>query len=158
MKKGHNIIWVALISLLIITAQANIKQTKPQQTFIQKEETQMTKVKIDWNMFFGAIRLTETGGHPKPTEAVGDNGKSIGPYQISKAYWIDSQVAGKWEDCKQYEYSRLVMMRYWQRYCLAASNKKDWKTMARIHNGGPHGNTKASTLKYWEKVQTYLKN
>ena len=137
--------FIYILSTAKSTTEYNSDQTK---------ETQMTKV--DWNMFFEAIRLVETGGQADPTESVGDNGKSIGPYQIGKLYWIDSQVDGKWEDCKQYEYSRLVMMRYWQRYCLAETNKKDWETMARIHNGGPRGHKKQATIKYWQKVKKHL--
>jgi hypothetical protein len=35
---------------------------------------------------FAAIRTVETSGVEAPNEAIGDDGKSIGPYQISYAY------------------------------------------------------------------------
>lgn len=33
---------------------------------------------------FDAIRKTETGGESNPSNAIGDNGRSLGPYQIMK--------------------------------------------------------------------------
>ena len=49
---------------------------------------------------FGAIRTVETSGHVNPQTAVGDRGRSIGPYQITRAYWEDSKVGGRWTWCR----------------------------------------------------------
>jgi hypothetical protein len=51
--------------------------------------------------FFDAIRRVETGGMPDNGRyAVGDNGKSIGPYQIQRAYWQDARMKdGRYGDC-----------------------------------------------------------
>ncbi len=46
--------------------------------------------------FFKAIRFVETGAMVQPQDAVGDGGRSIGPYQISRAYWADSGLSGDW--------------------------------------------------------------
>lgn len=62
----------------------------------------------------------------------GDNGRSIGPFQISRDYWIDSRVPGTWEQCRDYAYARKVVLAYWKRY-----RGRDSLDRARLHNGGP---------------------
>ncbi|MEL0099922.1 MAG: hypothetical protein VW907_10230, partial [Opitutae bacterium] len=44
-----------------------------------------------------AIHQVETGGRLGAIK--GDNGRALGPLQIHRAYWIDSGVEGKYEDC-----------------------------------------------------------
>lgn len=103
-----------------------------------------------------AIRQVETGGHRNPSEAVGDGGKAIGPYQIHREYWIDSRVSGKYEDCKDEKYARKVVLAYWQRYCPIAVQNGDAQIMSRIHNGGPRGHKNKATIGYWNKVKRVL--
>ena len=104
-----------------------------------------------------AIRVVETGGEPNAgRDATGDGGRSIGPYQIQRAYWIDSGVAGRWEDCRDAEYARRVVKAYWQRYCPRALAEADLEVLARVHNGGLSGHRKTSTLGYWRKVELEL--
>jgi len=108
---------------------------------------------------FKAIRKAETGGQPNEgVGAIGDGGRSIGPYQISFAYWQDAGMPyGSWTDClTNKEYSEEVMRRYWKKYCPAAFNNGDWETLSRIHNGGPKGHKKKATLPYWQKVKGYM--
>ncbi len=98
---------------------------------------------------FEAIRLVETGGHEDPTNALGDDGKSLGPYQISKAYWLDAiqhcpEIGGRYEDVKIGRYAERIMMAYWDRY----APDETWETLARIHNGGPRGHERSSTDRY----------
>jgi hypothetical protein len=107
---------------------------------------------------FDALRQVETGGHPDPTNAVGDGGKSHGPYQISLLYWLDavehdSNLGGSYADVRDESYARRVMAAYWDRY--APDN--DFETLARIHNGGPNGHKNLeATQQYWEKVHATL--
>ncbi|MFA5234744.1 MAG: hypothetical protein WC390_10125 [Sulfurimonas sp.] len=115
-----------------------------------------------------AILLVECGGNLNPPD--GDGGKSIGPYQIKRAYWIDSKTPGKWQDCKAQNstekeklraknYSEQVILNYWKRYgskFLDSMSIKDCEKLARIHNGGPVGYKKQSTIKYWSKVKRHL--
>jgi hypothetical protein len=35
-------------------------------------------------------------------------------------------------------------------------NKKDFETLARIHNGGPRGHKNPATVGYWNKVRKNL--
>lgn len=111
----------------------------------------------DLDRVIDAIRVVETGGEKNPSEAVGDAGKSIGPFQISRAYWRDAveydpDIGGTYADCKDEAYARRIIRAYLCRYV------KTWddETVARTHNGGPAGAKKKSTVKYWRKVQKHL--
>ena len=115
----------------------------------------------DYNLdrVLDAIRIVETGGEKDPANAVGDNGRSIGPFQISRAYWRDAveydpSIGGTYADCKDERYARRVVIAYLYRYC----KRWDDQTVARIHNGGPKGHTKAATIKYWNKVKKQLRS
>ena len=96
--------------------------------------------------------------------AVGDNGNAIGAYQIWYDYWYDAvtfknnddlKLSDGYESCYDKDYSEKVVLAYWERY---ATIKRIGRTptdedRARIHNGGPNGYKKNSTLKYWRKIQ-----
>ncbi len=101
-----------------------------------------------------AIMMVESGGNPN---AVGDQGRSIGPYQIQRAYWQDSGVAGNYRMCRNKTYARRVVLAYWKRHCPRALASRDFKTLARIHNGGPSGHRNSATIRYWNKVQMHMK-
>lgn len=105
---------------------------------------------------FDAIRSVETGGHSNPSAAVGDRGRSIGPYQIQRPYWIDSGVPGRYEQVRSQAYAERVMLGYWKRHCPAALARGDYEAMARTHNGGRTGPRKPATLKYWKSVSRAL--
>lgn len=103
-----------------------------------------------------AIREVESGG--RTGEIIGDEGRSLGPYQIQRPYWQDSGVPGRYGDVRSIPYAEKVMLAYWQRYCPDALARGDYATLARIHNGGPRGHRNPATLRYWRKVSTALKS
>ena len=103
-----------------------------------------------------AIQAVETSGIRAPSQAVGDDGRSIGPYQISKAYWMDSRIKGAWKHCRGQAYSETVMLAYWKRHCPVALRQRNFEVLARIHNGGPRGQSKQATILYWQKVRRAL--
>ncbi len=103
-----------------------------------------------------AIREVETGGHPAPSRAVGDGGRSLGPYQITREYWRDSGVPGRYEWVRDRAYAERVMLAYWRRHCPDALRRLDLQTLARVHNGGPTGPSKRTTLPYWIRVRREL--
>ncbi len=101
-----------------------------------------------------AIGQVESGEDYK---AVGDGGKSLGWYQISRAYWQDACEYGEidWDYdifVRSKFHSEDVMVLYWQRYGATTDEER-----ARIHNGGPRGMSKKATIKYWNKVQEAMK-
>lgn len=112
----------------------------------------------DTDRILDAIRQTETGGEADPANAVGDGGKAIGPFQIHKAYWQDAvehdpSIGGVYSDCKDEAYARRIVLAYLSRYCKVWTDEN----VARIHNGGPSGGKRQSTVKYWRKVEKNLR-
>ena len=110
----------------------------------------------DLRPLFDAIRQVETGGDPHPANAIGDHGVSLGPYQIKKQYWRDSGVPGGYERVRERSYAERVMIAYWQRFCPFALGQGDWRTLARVHNGGPNGPWDPRTITYWQRVKRLL--
>jgi hypothetical protein len=111
----------------------------------------------DLSRILAAIRQVETGGRADPTNAVGDDGRSLGPYQITRDYWRDSGVPGRYEWVRNKRYAERVIRAYWQRHCPAALARGDWRTLARVHNGGPDGVRKWRTIGYCHRVRRQLR-
>ena len=105
--------------------------------------------------FFRALHQVETGGRLGAIK--GDNGAALGPLQIHRAYWRDSGVAGRYEDCAGLAYSQRVVAAYLKRHAPRAWAKGDCFTLARIHNGGLHGDRKTATIHYANKVISKIK-
>lgn len=107
--------------------------------------------------FFRALHIVETSGKLGPT--IGDQGRSLGPLQISRAYHKDSRVGNDsdYARCADLEYSKKVVTAYLQRYAPQAWAAGDVETLARIHNGGPKGATKPATKSYATKVKAFSK-
>lgn len=108
---------------------------------------------VQLRVLFDAIRTVETGGEERPEQAVGDGGRSLGPYQISRKYLADSGVSGDWRRCRDVRFSETVMLAYWKRHCPEALRTRNFEILARIHNGGPTGHNKAATAPYWKLVR-----
>jgi hypothetical protein len=100
--------------------------------------------------FWAALHQVETSGRLGAIE--GDGGRSLGPLQISRAYFADSRVAGSYEQVVDLGFARRVVSAYLQRYAPKAWAAGDVETLARIHNGGPAGARKAATVSYGAKV------
>lgn len=105
--------------------------------------------------FFRALHVVETGG--KRGAVLGDNGKALGPLQIHRGYHADARIAGNYSRCADLDYSKRVVSAYLQRYAPQAWATGDVTTLARIHNGGPSGASKAATLNYAEKVRRAMR-
>ena len=102
-----------------------------------------------------AIEQVESGGR---VNAVGDNGKAIGPFQIHRVYWQDAvehdpSIGGSYSDCRDPQYARRIVRAYMDRYAPRGASDE---VLARIHNGGPKGHRKDATIKYWVKVRKRL--
>ena len=105
---------------------------------------------------FHIIRQVETGGHPDPANAIGDQGRSLGPYQISRAYFQDavdhdpSLYGLEYECVRDQRMSEIIMLAYFERWIPTPWTME---SLARTHNGGPKGRFKESTLPYWKKCK-----
>ena len=112
----------------------------------------------DTRSILDAIRTVETGGEADPDRAIGDKGKALGAYQIHRVYWLDATEkdpalrALGYESVTDRAIAERVVIAYLTRYA------PDWKleTVARIHNGGPKGHRKESTLDYARKVRAAM--
>ena len=97
-----------------------------------------------------AMRRVESGGNDR---AVGDSGRSHGPYQIQRGYWNEACRYGgaRWpyDRCVwDRQRSEQVIRWYWQKYGATTDQER-----ARIHNGGPAGGHEPATAVYWTKVR-----
>lgn len=106
-----------------------------------------------------AIRMVECGGLEVAPD--GDGGAAIGPYQIHRCYWLDAvqfapELGGCYEDCRDRAYAERVVDAYMTRYARDAWQSGRAETIARIHNGGPRGDTRQATFGYWQRVQRHL--
>lgn len=110
-----------------------------------------------------AISKVESNDDDK---AVGDNGKSIGRYQISKAYWKDAcehdptlgkkhNGNNKWEDCHIDNYATQIVLAYFDRYAAKHVKDKNWEMLARLHNGGPSVLKEKPPKKIWDNTTIY---
>lgn len=118
-----------------------------------------------------AIMAVETGGHPEPLEASGDDGASIGCMQIQKAVVDDvNRVCGlnySYEDRTKLGASMRICrhyLEYWGGLYEKKTGKKATnEILARIWNGGPNawkktGKAKANLDYYWSKIKRELNN
>ena len=101
------------------------------------------------------------------SDAVGDNGKAIGAYQIWYDYWYDAvtfsddddlKLSDGYESCYDKDYSEKLMLVYWERFATMKrlGRVPTDEDRARIHNGGPNGYKKEATITYWSKVRKEL--
>ena len=124
--------------------------TAASSAFAQVPESDMVRL-------LAAIKQVESGGD---ANAVGDNGKALGVYQIWESYWSDAieyvpSIGGRYQDCKDPKYAEFVVRAYLARYA-PKRRTVTLEMLARIHNGGPRGYLKPATLKYWLKIQKVL--
>ena len=128
-----------------------------------------TLLATEHRALLNAIRQVESGAEDNEgLGAVGDEGDSLGPYQIQKAYWIDAtdkdpslKQGHSYEDVlNDHEYSERIILAYWSRYAITSRMPNGAQVTdedrARIHNGGPNGHKSQSTEGYWDKVSAIL--
>ena len=89
----------------------------------------------------------------------------LGCYQILEPYWIDAleqnpSIGGVYEDVLDKEYSEKVIYAFWDRYATEErlGRPATDEDRARMHNKGPNGYKKDSSIPYWIKVQDELRN
>lgn len=93
--------------------------------------------------------------------AIGDNGRALGRYQIWACYVADvNRIAGTsyshsdvHNPAKARAMVETYLEHYGKRYAKKTGKKPTMEVLCRIHNGGPDGWKKDSTLPYWEKCK-----
>lgn len=88
----------------------------------------------------------------------GDNGRSCGPYQIMRTYWSDAGSPGNGYRCcvSEMACAEQTVRGYMKRYATVSrlGRTPTCEDFARIHNGGPNGYKKSSTITYWTKIRS----
>lgn len=111
------------------------------------------QVPVDSSLI-NAIHQVETGEKLGPIR--GKHGE-LGPFQITKAYWIDSKVKGNFSQCSDYDYSVRVVEAYFNKYGRDYLTKKDYEALARLHNSGPDWKKKTpKTDNYWLLIKKQI--
>jgi len=115
-----------------------------------------------FSQLLDAIMEQETGGEDDPSNAVGDNGDSLGPFQIQEAYWNDAveqdpSLAANgqtYDSVRDESYARAVVAAYMTRYATESriGRTPSVEDVARIHNGGPNGYSSDNTDGYWNDI------
>ena len=114
-----------------------------------------------WDTFVDAVIYVESRGNDS---AVGDNGKAVGclqihpimvrevnrllaKYDIPKTYTLEDRYSRE----KSIEMFNIISEEY---YCCEDYTFEEYaEIVARRWNGGPRGDKKRSTIKYWNNVQ-----
>lgn len=124
-----------------------------QQEIIPNEKPDYSKI---FDRMFDGLKWIESTNDPS---AIGDEGKAIGILQIRKEYFEDAmKQPNLFHHLTHYGMrssmaSKNTMKLYMQRQI---DRNDEWLTeedLVRIHNGGPLGHTKKSTLPYLKKYQ-----
>lgn len=105
-----------------------------------------------------AICMVESSGGRDTRD--GDGGKAVGIYQIWRPYWLDGcrflGVDWPYSDARDPAKARQVVRAYVTGYQRARGYPATPETWARLHQGGPRGPEKASTVAYWRKIRAVM--
>jgi len=112
-------------------------------------------IAMNLNNLITALMIVESSGND---QAIGDNGRALGPLQIHRGVVLDvNRFTGsnyRHQDMTNRAAARAVCQAYLEHY----GRGKSLEEQARIWNGGPQGDKKkTATEGYWLKVQKHLK-
>ena len=109
---------------------------------------------MNLNNLITALIIVESSGND---QAIGDNGRALGPLQIHRGVVQDvNRITGS-----HYKHSemtnRVAARAVCQAYLTHYGKGKSTEEQARIWNGGPQGHhKKQATEAYWNKVRKHL--
>lgn len=109
----------------------------------------------DEALWFAATAAKESSNNPNT--APGDDGASRGLYQIGRLYFTDgcegARVSIPYElGAQDPATCRTIIRGYWKKY-----NARTWEERSRLHNGGPRGMSKKSTIPYWLDIKERMR-
>ena len=111
------------------------------------------------NYILFILMTVESGGD---TNAVGDDGKAFGMYQLHAAYVQDaaeySEIEYNHYDAFSPQVASKIVEAYMARYATERriGRQVTIEDVCRIHNGGPNGYKRASTDAYWAKCKAII--
>jgi len=107
------------------------------------------------------LMTVESGGD---INAVGDDGKALGLYQLHAAYVQDAaeQYGSSWPHNSAFDPTSagIIVKSYMARYATEErlGRPVTVEDICRIHNGGPNGYKKSSTDAYWAKCKKVIED
>jgi len=120
----------------------------------RNKATHSNTTAMNLNNLITALMIVESAGND---QAIGDNGRAIGPLQIHRGVVLDvNRITGshyKHSEMTNRVAARAVCEAYLRHY----GKGKTTEQQARIWNGGPTGDRKSATEAYWAKVKKHLK-
>ena len=149
---------IYVLGVFSIAIYINFQEPKPLAVASSLEDSGKEEISSSCKLLDAICKVESNCDNTK----VGDNGDSIGGYQIQYAYWLDatefSNIGGEYEDVLDNEYAQKIILAYWDRYATKnrLGHEPTDEDRARIHNGGPNGYKKSATVKYWNKIQNEL--
>jgi hypothetical protein len=109
---------------------------------------------MNLNNLITALMIVESSGND---QAIGDNGRALGPLQIHRGVVQDvNRITGsnyRHSEMTNRAQARAVCEAYLKHY----GRGKTTEEQARIWNGGPTGDRKTATLAYWRRIQKVIK-
>jgi hypothetical protein len=92
-------------------------------------------------------------------DAVGDGGRALGPGQLHRIYVDDAnRILGRKAFTYRDRLDREQSRRMFEIVSLHYARDGGPEQWARIHNGGPSGPAKKTTIPYWIKVRSVLQS
>ena len=108
---------------------------------------------MNLHSLISALMIVESSGND---QAIGDNGRALGPLQIHRGVVLDvNRITGsnyRHQDMTNRVAARAVCQAYLEHY----GRGKSLEEQARIWNGGPTGDRKTATKAYWAKVKKHI--
>lgn len=124
----------------------------------------------EWSAFSPEVdqliaAIAEVETHNGKDERDGDNGKRGGHFQIGRLYLEDANAwagscfqHGEMRDPAKAEFIvRSYLDRWGAKYLVDMRLAPSLQVLARIHNGGPKGWKKRSTVRYWRKIKSVIR-
>lgn len=147
--------FILLGGMTIVAVSENITNSIQSNSSVQEQYAKAydfnyePPINVTFGEFILSLMIVEGGFNP-------DNSfepESIGPLQITEPYWIDSGIDHPYAKAYDVQLSIDAAYAYFDRYNSRALQKRDWETLARLHNGGP---SMQGTDDYWQKVQNAM--
>ena len=109
---------------------------------------------MNLNNLITALIIAESAGND---QAIGDNGRALGPLQIHRGVVLDvNRITGsnyRWESMTNRAQARAVCeayLKHWGKGCTTEQLARKW------NGGGPSGEKKKATEAYWLRVKKHL--
>jgi hypothetical protein len=122
---------------------------------------------VNFTMFLTILIMVESGGNQNAIGDIHMTNKAYGILQIRQPYLTDAnRIAGTNYTMEEIKNSRALskwcavtyMRHYGEIYKRKTGKEPTFEILARIHNGGPNGWKKDSTLQYIDKCYRVQKS